>query len=333
MKSTLLTTTALIAFAGASYADGHTSVGFSGKASAEYNSETGFSTETEVAAAASAQLDNGLTASASLTFKAVDNGAGAISAGSVSLSSDTASLTFGTGMDGAAFTAVGGDYAIGAGEEGLATGVVGTYDMGAAALTVSTSLVAPTTDDLEVGVTTTAGAFGLAFGVSGAGDFAATVAGTAGGADLNFGMSSNDEWDAGLGFTAGAVSLSASTDENSEWTIGADYDGGDFNAGIEYNSDESWKVSAGYAAGAVAVAASLNSAEVVTLGATYDMGNGLTLGGGIENATNDAYAFADYSLGGGASAYAEYGAVALTEVGPSERDIALGTTVGVSFTF
>ena len=45
------------------------------------------------------------------------------------------------------------------------------------------------------------------------------------------------------------------------------------------------------------------------------------------------YAFATFDLGGGAKAFAEYADGKQVEVGPSERDIANGTTVGVSFTF
>ena len=71
----------------------------------------------------------------------------------------------------------------------------------------------------------------------------------------------------------------------------------------------------------------------MTLGATYDMGNGLTVGAGLED--DVTYAFASYDLGAGANAFVDYtdAAAALEEVGPSERDIATGTTVGVSFTF
>jgi hypothetical protein len=71
----------------------------------------------------------------------------------------------------------------------------------------------------------------------------------------------------------------------------------------------------------------------MTLGATYDMGNGLTVGAGVENTEN--YAFGSYDLGGDANAFVNYSnsADGLDEVGPSDRDIAAGTTVGVSFKF
>ena len=331
MKSILLTTTAMVAFAGAAAADGHTSVSFAGEASVEYNSNAGYSTAAEMTATGSATLDNGLTASTSLTIDAV---AATISAGSISLSSDTASLTFGTELDGAVFTAVGDEYAIGDdGEEGVLEGLVASVTMGETTLTVSAPMGATIeTADVEVGVTTSAAGWSLGFGLANDA-YAMTAAGTAGGADIGFGMSSNDEWDISVAYPVGAVTVSASTDEAEAWTVGAAYAADGVSAGFELNADDTWEITAGYTADGVTVAAAFTDASVMTLGATYDMGNGLTVGAGIEDTVN--YAFASYDLGGGANAFVDYtdAAADLEEVGPSERDIATGTTVGVSFTF
>ena len=325
MKSILFTTTALVAFTGAAAAD----VSLTGEASAEYNSNAGYSTAAEMTATGSATLDNGLTASTSFTLEAAG-----ISAGSISLSSDTASLTFGTELDGAVFTAVGDDYAIGDdGEEGVLEGAVASVTMGETTVTVSVPMAATIeAADVEVGITTTAAGWALGFGLAD-GAYAMTAAGTAGGADVSVGMASNDEWDAGISYTAGTVTVSASTDEAEAWTVGAAYAADGVSAGIEYNADETWEITAGYAADGITVAAAFTDASVMTLGATYDMGNGLTVGAGLED--EDTYAFASYDLGGGANAFVDYtdAAAALVEVGPSERDIATGTTVGVSFTF
>ena len=325
MKSILFTTTALVAFTGAAAAD----VSLTGEASAEYNSNAGYSTAAEMTATGSATLDNGLTASTSFTLEAAG-----ISAGSISLSSDTASLTFGTELDGAVFTAVGDDYAIGDdGEEGVLEGAVASVTMGETTVTVSVPMAATIeAADVEVGITTTAAGWALGFGLAD-GAYAMTAAGTAGGADVSVGMASNDEWDASVSSTTGAVTVSASTDEAEAWTIGAAYAADGVSAGIEYNADETWEVTGGYAADGVTVAAALTDASVMTLGATYDMGNGLTVGAGLED--DETYAFASYDLGGGANAFVDYtdAAADLAEVGPSERDIATGTTVGVSFTF
>ena len=331
MKSILLTTTAMVAFAGAAAADGHTSVSFAGEASVEYNSNAGYSTAAEMTATGSATLDNGLTASTSLTIDAV---AATISAGSISLSSDTASLTFGTELDGAVFTAVGDEYAIGDdGEEGVLEGLVASVTMGETTLTVSAPMGATIeTADVEVGVTTSAAGWSLGFGLANDA-YAMTAAGTAGGADIGFGMSSNDEWDISVAYPVGAVTVSASTDEAEAWTVGAAYAADGVSAGFELNADDTWEITAGYTADGVTVAAAFTDASVMTLGATYDMGNGLTVGAGIEDTVN--YAFAKYDLGGGAKAFVDFtdSADALEGVGPSERDIAVGTTVGVSFTF
>ena len=325
MKSILFTTTALVAFTGAAAAD----VSLTGEASAEYNSNAGYSTAAEMTATGSATLDNGLTASTSFTLEAAG-----ISAGSISLSSDTASLTFGTELDGAVFTAVGDDYAIGDdGEEGVLEGAVASVTMGETTVTVSVPMAATIeAADVEVGITTTAAGWALGFGLAD-GAYAMTAAGTAGGAYVSVGMASNDEWDASVSSTTGAVTVSASTDEAEAWTIGAAYAADGVSAGIEYNADETWEVTGGYAADGVTVAAALTDASVMTLGATYDMGNGLTVGAGLED--DETYAFASYDLGGGANAFVDYtdAAADLEEVGPSERDIATGTTVGVSFTF
>ncbi len=139
MKNILLTSTALVAFAGAAAAGGHTSVSFGGEASAEYNSVTGYTTAAEMTASASATLDNGLTASTSFTLETTNFGSGEFGAGSVSLSSDTASLTFGTAVVGAVFAAAGDEYAIGHGgvDDGEIAGIAASATFGATTLFVS----------------------------------------------------------------------------------------------------------------------------------------------------------------------------------------------------
>jgi hypothetical protein len=338
MKSILLTSTALVAFAGAAAAGGHTSVTFSGEAAAEYNTISGYSLTTELTAGMSAMLDNGLTASAEVTFDADATGDDQVTHGSVSLTGDNAGITFGTGLDGAVFKAVSDDYDIGQAAEEDLDGVVGYFMLGSAEVTISAPLTEGSadlsTDDVEVGITTDVNGWALGLGLTGAGEYAMTVAGAVAGADLSLGMASNDEWDVEVSYPFGPVTASFSTDEANAWTVGADYDNGaGITAGIEYNEDESWEISGGYAMNGTTVDVSFDSDEVITVGATHDMGNGLVVGAGVENAANDAYAFADMSLGGGASAFVEYAAVEMEEVGPSERDIAEGATVGLSFEF
>ena len=361
MKNILLTSTALVAFAGAAAAGGHTSVSFGGEASAEYNSVTGYATAAEMTASASATLDNGLTASTSFTLETANFGSGEFGAGSVSLSSDTASLTFGTAVVGAVFAATGDAYAIGSGgvEDGEVAGIAASATFGATTLAVSGEInantaVAAVADDpatiadetvdgdttiegIEIGVTTSAAGWDIGFGmVSATNSYAMTAAGTAGGATVGFGMSSNSEWDVSVAYPVGAVTVSASTDELSAWEIGAAYAADGVSAGIVLSPANAWEISAGYDADGIVVAATFASDNSNSIGATYDMGNGLTVGAGMETtalSVTTNYAFGSVDLGGGANAFAEYANGAQVEVGPSERDIAEGTTVGVSFTF
>lgn len=112
MKSILLTSTALVAFAGAAVADGHTGISFAGSATLGYNAydtdatdititnddHDGFYWDAEIDVTMSAELDNGLTATAAFDFDVADDNVGEalVSGGYVlSLESETAGLFFG----------------------------------------------------------------------------------------------------------------------------------------------------------------------------------------------------------------------------------------------
>ena len=341
MKNILLTSTALVAFAGAAAAGGHTSVSFGGEASANYNTLDGYATAAEMTASASATLDNGLTASTSFTLETANFGSGEFGAGSVSLSSDTASLTFGTAVVGAIRSAVGDAYAVGTGDDvafvdGEIAGIAASATFGETTLLVSVQQATGTaiTGGIEVGVTTSAAGWDIGLGLDQAA-YAMTAAGTAGGATVGFGMSSDSEWDVSVAYPVGAVTVSASTDEANAWEVGAAYAADGVSAGIVLSPANAWEISAGYDADGIVVAATFASDNSNSIGATYAMGS-LTVGAGMETTAASVttnYAFGSFDLGGGANAFAEYANGAQVEVGPSERDIAEGTTVGVSFTF
>lgn len=107
MKSILLTSTALVAFAGSAMAEAHatTGVSFGGEATLGYNDAgdlggtgEGFYWDANVAVTMSAALDNGLTVEATFDFDAAENnlGQGLSSGGYVlTLKSDIASLSLG----------------------------------------------------------------------------------------------------------------------------------------------------------------------------------------------------------------------------------------------
>lgn len=112
MKSILLTTTAIVGFAGAAFADGHTGVSFGGDATLGYNDdvvagEDGFYYDLNMNVALSAALDNGVTAAANFNIEIDDESAQgdqltgnndyvlASSSYVLSLTTDTAGLYFG----------------------------------------------------------------------------------------------------------------------------------------------------------------------------------------------------------------------------------------------
>ena len=317
MKNILLTSTALVAFAGAAAAGGHTSVSFSGAASAEYNSLGGFNTDADLDATMSADLDNGLTASVTIGIDTANYAGEATKSGNLTLSSDTASLTFGNDVSSASFSAVGDTIGFGDGEDGI-QGVIGSYTMGAATLFVSMPIATAATEvlstDIEVGVTTTVGAMtvGLAMADS---DFVGKVSGTAAGATFTVAAGSVadvNRWDATVAYPVGAVTIGYTVDDS-----------------------EAWEVSAAYAEGGISAKATYLSTETFKIEGSFDAGNGVVVNAGYLEASDEMYVGGSYELGGGASAYASYvdsaTATAASEVGGP--DYAGGTTVGVSFTF
>ncbi|HEV8035803.1 porin, partial [Yoonia sp.] len=102
-RQILLTTTAIVAFAGAAAADGHTSIAFSGGATLGYNDdiEDGFYWDSDIDVTGSAALDNGITASVSaeLNIASDDAADGNVDAQFdelvISIASESASLSFG----------------------------------------------------------------------------------------------------------------------------------------------------------------------------------------------------------------------------------------------
>jgi len=319
MKRILLASASVFAFAGAAAAE----VSFSGEANAELNGLTGFSTDAEITASLTQELDNGLTATAEVTF-AADEGddADELSYGSISLTSDTAGITFGTGIHGAAFSAVSDTIGIGDGDEGV-DGVNGYVMFGETTVFLSMPINEGQTDiaseDIEIGVTSVVGGWTVGLGYANDGtnsDVVVQGSGSVAGADLTV--------------TAGQVG------GETAWDVDASYPVGPVTLGATIDSNEAWEVSVGYAAGAIAVDAAFDSDEDWSLEGSYDMGNGLVAYAGIVDAGDDYYVGGAYDLGGGASFYASYVEDGGTLNGDNEigaNDYANGTTVGLSFEF
>ena len=352
MKRILLTSTALVAFAGAAAAD----ISLSGSAEFSYNDAAGFASDATVTVAGSAALDNGMTASASLDL----SDAGEVEGGDISLSGDAGSITYHVGDDGVGAAYIGDVVGGSAGTAGIfedadtvgedAT-ITASATLGGA--TITASIHDEATDRYELGVSTDLGGTSLALGFDGGtSDFGAMLSGSASDVSYTLAFDSNDNFGAEVSTTAGGADLSLSMAEGGAWEIGASMPLGAATAGVTLDSTDAWEVSvdtslegvdlgftfddasawtmsAAVTAGDVTVDFETDSASAWSIDAAYDMGNGVTAGVGIDSA-DEQYVEVDYDLGGGANLSLDY--ATSVDINPAE-DIAAGTTVSVSFSF
>ncbi len=352
MKRILLASASIVAFAGAAAAD----VTFSGDAEFGYNDtdnpdsaadDKGFYYSFGLGVAGSMELDNGLTAAMSgdVTIGGADtfdSNNVAVDDLKVSLSSDTASLTFGDTAPAAdaMWSGVGNMEADGfndeddlANEDGQ---LVGMMEFGGTKVGISTAVVDGDMKGMQLGVTGSAGS--VSYGVAYQDDewtgndiLGLRVGMSLGGADVALGYADNGTRDS----TAVSVSYPVG-----DVTVGAFYS-------MESAGDDNYGLSVAYASGPLSVDALFHDGqdEDMQLNVKYDMGNGLTLAGGYRaegsNQADIAYVSASYDLGGGATALFSYvdvsrgsagTATAAGEFGPGE-DLREGMTVEVSFAF
>ena len=329
MKHILLTSTALVMTAGIAAAD----VTTSGSAGVSSNSETGFTYDAAVDLTLSAALDNGYTASASMSLEAADSGAGEASMGNVSLSSDAVSLTFGTDLHGAGFSAASDDYAIGAGDEGVAEGFTATMGLGDATVYISVANAAGAqmdADSLELGATASLGGASVVVAMSGD-DYVASVGTAVQGMDVSVALASiagAELWDASVSVPLAGASIGLATDEASVSVLSVGYTAGATEVGVEYDSDAGTSFTAAWTAGDLSADLEYTAAGDLAANGAYGMG-ALSLGAGFNDAS-ETYVEATYNLGGGASFGAIYAEAA--DQNPAE-DNATGTTVSLSFSF
>ena len=333
MKHILLTSTALVMAAGIAAADGHDGVTLSGSAGVSSNSETGFTYDAGVDLTLSKALDNGYTASASMALEAADSGAGAASMGNVSLSSDSVSLTFGTDLHGAGFSAASDDYAIGAGAEGVAEGFTATMGLGDATVYISVANAAGAqmdADSLELGATASLGGASVVVAMSGD-DYVASVGTAVQGMDVSVALASiagAELWDASVSVPLAGASIGLATDEASVSVLSVGYTAGATEVGVEYDSEAGTSFTAAWTAGDLSADLEYTAAGDLAANGAYGMG-ALSLGAGFNDAS-ETYVEATYDLGGGASFGAIYAEAA--DQNPAE-DNATGTTVSLSFSF
>lgn len=323
MKNILLSSVAIVGFAGAAAAD----ISFSGAAKLGYNDDfqDGVYVDVDVDMKASAELNNGWTASVTYGVELDDNG-GNVDQDvnfddnlTISLANANSYFTYGdtewaavshwSGVsemaqdgfsenDGEATLIIGGTF--GGVEAAVSTGVDeatgDTYQVGfGAKATFGNVVLTAAYQEEDAGPASVSGDYNS--------DeiFALSAATTFSGASVKVAYAKNqtvDENSLGLevGYPVGPVAL------------GAFYV-------AESAGDDTYGVSAVYSEGALTAKAyykNLMGSDEYGLGATYDMGNGLKVTGGYIDgdsvADNDfaAYVAAEYDLGGGASFIASY---------------------------
>ena len=348
----LLTTTALVAFAGAAAAEGHSAndgVSFSGDATLGYNdtinaaageTAAGMYWDASLAIAFSKALDNGLTAGVSVDIDLVDGNLGSAdldAAGYVlSLTSETSGLYFGD-TEHAAIThwsSVGGMDADNFSEVDGETVLRGDINVAGfdASLSYAYNYAANQLDAMSFGA---AGAFGAATvsvayqeaapagaGVTGDEVFGISVGIMLAGADLGLGYASNEttgqaSTGVSVGYTVGPVALAASYV-------------------MEDAGDDNWDVSATYEAGAVSATVFTDESDDWGLEGSYAMGNGLTVYAGLVDAGEDYYVAGSYDLGGDATllvSYVEDGDLDNGDDEIGDPEYQAGMTVEIGFTF
>lgn len=360
MKSILLTSTALVAFAGAAAADGHAGISTALSGTLGYNSEIdgigedGFYWEGNLKTTATAALDNGVTAGAYFEITVAGDDTGAANDGGqdlassdfvLSLESDTASLFFGdTGTAADKHWTSAGNME----QDGFTSGTDSAVLRGDVSFGSVDASISYLVDDAADAVEQLSFGAGASFGVvdlavayqeetayaDGNDDFSpaeilgVSATGTFAGATVTVAYADNSttgETSTGIkvGYPIGPVTLTASYVEES-------------------NGDPNIEVQAKYADGPISVTAEYEdngeAGDDITVEGSYDLGNGLTILAGAVNEDEvefDFYVAADYDLGGGASVLFAYAVDdngdQADEIGAGEYDP--GATIEVSFSF
>jgi len=364
MKSILLTTTALVAFAGAAVADGHTGVSFSGSAELGYNNDEtangkdGFYWEANVATAMTAALDNGITAGAEFDFDVANDNLGSdVVAGGylLSLTTEGAGLYFGDtqfaakskwksagDMESDLFSDVDGEAVLrGDVTMGDVSASVSYRVDGAGGTTAADSF-----DQLSIGV---AAAIGSVNVVAAYQDDADATVGTDGNGDFKtqnvFGVSASTTV---AGATVTVAYASNETADEQSTGIQVAYPVGPVTATVYYvdedagNGEANTGLTLAYSEGPISASYKVRSEQDRTewnLEGSYDLGNGMTALAGMLNENegddNDFYVGGTYDLGGGASLMAVFAedkdADQADEIGSAEY--MPGTTVLATFSF
>ena len=367
MKSILLASTALVAFAGAAAADGHTSITHTMGATLGYNDnnggtiinddETGFYWEGNLKTTATATLDNGLTAGAYFEVTVAEDNDTINDDFGVDLSSSDFVLSLEAANGGLFFGDTGRaaeKYWKSAGDmesDGVSTGsdsAVLRGDIMAGPVKASVSyLIDEATDSEEQ----------LSFGAEVDAGFAVITAAyqeETDFADADGDFNADEIWGlSGQGTFGGATVTVAyaenTTDDQQSTGIKVAYPFGPVTATAYYvdeqggalDGEPNFGVNVAYADGPIAATVDYQDDQGTqkwSVNGSYDVGNGLTVFAGFENQNEedtDYHVAAKYDLGGGADFTVSY---AMDDDGDQEDEIGQndyqeGTTVELNFSF
>ena len=346
MKSILLTSTALVAFAGAAAADGHASISYGLTGKLGYNTgdvaaSNGAYWEGNLKATATAALDNGLTAGAYFEVTVADDDAAAANDGGIALSSSDFVLSLTTEGAGLYFgdtkaaaethwAAAGDMESDGFSNSSDAAVLRGDYTIGGFKTSLSYNIddANNTVEQLSLGAS---GSFG-AITVAAAYQAKVTSAFDADGTDGDFNNGTIYGISASGTFAGATVTAAYANDANdgagdtgvatTSTGIKLSYPFGPVTATAYYvqesggaNTNPNYGVNVKYSANGITVTADYQNDQTTTIwqvDGSYDLGNGLTVIGGAEEqsgvsgASADYYVGAKYDLGGGASVVMTY---------------------------
>ncbi len=368
MKSILLASTALVAFAGAAAADGHTSISHSLSATLGYNDnngntiinddETGFYWEGNLKTTASATLDNGLTAGAYFEITIAEDNDTANDDGGQDLSSSDfvlsleaengSGLFFGdTGRAAEKYWKSAGDME----SDGVSTGsdsavLRGDVVVGPAKASVSYIIdeASDSEEQLSFGAEYDAGVAVITAAYQEETDFA----------DADGDFNADEIWGLSAQGTFGGATVTVAyaenvTDDQQSAGIKVAYPFGPVTAtayfvdeqGGALDGEPNFGVNVAYADGPIGVTVDYQDDQGTqkwSVEGSYDVGNGLTVfAGALDETEDDAdyYVAAKYDLGGGADFLISY---AVDKDGGAEDEIGSdeyqeGTTVELNFSF
>ena len=354
MKSILLASASIVAFAGAAAAE----VTFSGSAEFGYNDTDldgagtddadGFYWSSDITLALSQTLNNGLTASVGVGIDLSDGDLGSsLSAADfvLALTSESSGLYFGTTDTAAGLHYSGVDGMDSDGFTSDTDNPVVRGDITYGGISASVSLIVDEVDPSSTGQLSVgaSGSFGnFTFGVgyqaeevgfdgngdfSGDGIFAVEVGTTFSGATVTLAYAQNqtDDTDS-IGIAAsypiGPVVVGAyyaMQDAGDNYGISVDYANGPITVGVTYDveagADDDWGIEG-----------------------SYDVGNGITAYAGVVDAGDDFYVAGSMGLGEGSALVVSYAEDGDGDEAPGDNDIGandyqVGTTVAVTFEF